>query len=60
MDKNETMVIEEEVQWGRVGYILLEGNNVIFDTSCGEYGPVAFDIKILIEAIKKHTDEPTI
>lgn len=60
MGDKETMVIEEDVQWSRVGYLQLVGDKVVFDTSCGEYGPLIFDLQILIDAIKTHTDESDI
>jgi hypothetical protein len=54
----ETIVFEGKAGWYREAYIRLEDNKVIFDCSDGEYGPVEFDISLLIEALKNHTTPP--
>lgn len=54
----ETIVFEGKASWYREAYIRLEDNKVIFDCSDGEYGPVEFDISLLIEALKNHTTSP--
>ena len=56
----ETTVFEGEGNWSREAYIKLKDNKVIFDCSDEEYGPVEFDISLLIEALNKHTSEHTI
>ena len=47
-------VIVEEVKYGRTAYLNLEKDEVIFDTSDGEYGPVRFKLEILKKAIADH------
>jgi hypothetical protein len=54
----ETIVFEGYADWGRNAYLLLKDNKVIFDCSDEEYGPVEFDISLLIEALKNHTTPP--
>jgi|LakMenEpi03Aug12_release.lakeMendotaPanAssembly.Ray.scaffolds.fasta_scaffold2629606_1 hypothetical protein len=49
-----TNVIHQECNWGRTGKLFFLNNQVYFDTSDGEYGPVIFDVKLLIQAFKKH------
>jgi len=50
----ETLVIKQEVKWGRNAYLKIEDDRVIFDTSDGEYGPVVFHLEILDEALLTH------
>ena len=50
----ETTVFEGKAEWYRDAYLRLKDNKVIFDCSDEEYGPVEFDISLLIEAINKH------
>jgi len=47
-------VIVEEVKYDRTAYLNLEKDEVIFDTSDGEYGPVRFKLEILKKAIADH------
>jgi hypothetical protein len=47
-------VIVEEVKYHRVAYLNLEKDEVVFDTSDGEYGPVRFKLEILKKAIADH------
>jgi hypothetical protein len=54
----ETIVFEGKAGWYREAYLNLKDNKVIFDCSDGEYGPVEFDISLLIEALKNHTTPP--
>jgi hypothetical protein len=55
----ETIVFEGYADWGRNAYLLLKDNKVIFDCSDEEYGPVEFDISLLIKALKNHTTPPS-
>jgi len=50
----ETIVFEGKAQWHREAYLRLKDDKVIFDCSEDEYGPIEFDISLLIEALKKH------
>jgi hypothetical protein len=50
----ETIVYEQEVNYGRFGLLKLVDNNVTFDTSDGEYGIVVLPITLLEEALKQH------
>ena len=50
----ETGVFEGKAQWHREAYLRLKDDKVIFDCSEDEYGPIEFDISLLIEALKKH------
>ena len=51
----ETIVFEGKAQWHREAYLRLKDDKVIFDCSEDEYGPIEFDIALLIEALKKHS-----
>lgn len=50
----KTEVIEKNVNYGRTGYLILENNNVVFDTSDEEYGPLIFKLEHLEKMIKQH------
>ena len=50
----ETTVFEGKAEWYRDAYLILKDDKVIFDCSDEEYGPVEFDISLLIEALNKH------
>jgi len=50
-------VINVEVKWGRTAYIDIENDMVIFDTSGEEYGPVAFPLQQLEDAIKEYKEK---
>ena len=49
-----TIVFKGEATLGRLAYIKLEDNKVIFDCSDEEYGPIVFDIELLRDALNKH------
>lgn len=49
-----TEVIDKEVNYNRRGYLMFENNNVIFDTSDEEYGPVIISLSLLEEKLKEH------
>lgn len=50
----ETVVYKCEAKWGRLAYLKLVDDKVIFDDSDEEYGPVVFDLTLLKEALEKH------
>lgn len=52
----ETIIHECEANYGRKAYIKLVGDKVIYDDSMDEYGPIEFNIEILIEALDKHVN----
>jgi len=53
----ETIVYKGESRWSRSTYIKLVDDKVIYDDSDDEYGPIEFDIKLLIEALDKHMNQ---
>lgn len=50
----KTEVIKKDVNYGRTGYLTLDKDKVIFDTSNEEYGPVKFSLSHLEQMIKQH------
>lgn len=52
-----TIIHETESKWGRTGIIKFIDNQVHFDCSDGEYGPVEFDLKILIDTLNVHINK---
>ena len=50
----ETIVYTGESKWDRRTYMKLVDDKVVYDDSDEEYGPIEFDIKLLIEALEKH------
>jgi hypothetical protein len=52
-----TEVINEKVAYGRTGILNFIGNEVLFDTSDGEYGPLIISIKLLEEKLKEHKEK---
>lgn len=52
----KTPIFKGEGHYGRQAFIELDGNVVRFDCSDGEYGPIEFDIKILVDALEIHAD----
>lgn len=57
MKNKETLIFMGEGQWGRKAYIKLVNDKVIFDCSDKEYGPIKFDIQILIDKLNNHINE---
>lgn len=53
----ETLVHEGDAQWHRPAYLKLVGNQVVFDCSDGEYGPIEFDIETLRRALYMHLND---
>lgn len=50
----KTEVIKKDVNYNRTGYLILDNDKVIFDTSDEEYGPVKFSLNHLEQMIKEH------
>lgn len=57
MDPQVTIIHETETNWGRQGIIKLIDNRVYYDCSDGEYGPVEFDLDILLTALNAHKNK---
>lgn len=53
----KTEVIKKDVNYGRTGYLILDDDKVIFDTSDEEYGPVKFSLSHLEQMIKEHKEK---
>lgn len=53
----ETIVYEGDAQWHRSAYLKLVGDQVVFDCSDGEYGPIKFDIETLRRAMYEHLND---
>jgi len=53
----ETVVYQGDAQWHRPAYLKLVGNQVVFDCSDGEYGPIKFDIDTLKQALFAHMND---
>lgn len=53
----KTQVVSTKCKWGREGYLEIVGNEVIFDTSDDEYGPVFIDLQLLEDKIKEHKEK---
>lgn len=53
----ETLVYQGDAQWHRPAYLKLVGNQVVFDCSDGEYGPIEFDIETLRRAMYEHLSD---
>lgn len=49
----EIIVYQGEANWGRNAYLKLVNDKVVFDCSDGEYGPIEFDLELLIKALNK-------
>jgi hypothetical protein len=52
-----TLVIHKELRWGRCGLIELIGEEVVIDTSDGEYGPLVIPIELLEQKLKEHKEK---
>jgi len=50
----KTLVYQGDAAWGRLAYLKLVDDKVVFDCSNEEYGPIEFDLEILVEALSKH------
>lgn len=49
----EIIVYQGEAQWNRSAYLKLIDDKVVFDCSDKEYGPIEFDLELLIKALNK-------
>lgn len=52
----ETLVYCGDAQWQRLAYLKLVDDQVVFDCSDGEYGPIGFDIETLRKAMYEHVN----
>ena len=50
----KTTVYQGDAAWGRLAYLKLVDDKVVFDCSDEEYGPIEFDIEILTKALSQH------
>ena len=50
----KSIVYQGEAKWNRNAYFKLIDDKVVFDCSDEEYGPIEFDLELLIEALSKH------
>jgi hypothetical protein len=55
----ETLIYKGDAKWSRSSYMKFVDNEVIFDCSDEEYGPIIFDIDLLVQAYHKHYDIDT-
>jgi len=53
----KTIIHEQEAAYSREAYITFVNDEVEFDCSDGEYGPITFPIEKLIEALDLHTNK---
>jgi hypothetical protein len=53
----ETIIHEQKAAYSRNAYIKFINEEVEFDCSDGEYGPIIFPIEKLIEALDLHTNK---
>ena len=50
----KTLVYQGDAAWGRLAYLKLVDDKVVFDCSDEEYGPIKFDLELLVKALNKH------
>lgn len=50
----KSIVYQGEAKWGRPAYLKLIDDKVVFDCSDEEYGPIEFDLELLVDALSKH------
>lgn len=50
----KTLVYQGNAAWGRNAYLKLVDDKVVFDCSDEEYGPIEFDLELLVKALNKH------
>ena len=53
----EIIVYQGDAAYGRSAYLKLIDDKVVFDCSDAEYGPIEFDLELLIEALNKLKNE---
>lgn len=51
-----TPVFKGDAKYSRTSYIVLDGGKVRFDCSDEEYGPIEFDINLLVDALEIHAN----
>lgn len=52
--QTKTIVFEGSSSYNRSAYLEFVGDTVIFDDSGGEYGPIEFNINLLVDALEIH------
>jgi len=50
----KTLIFKGEAKYSRQAYMEFDGDKVRFDCSDEEYGPIEFDINILVDVLYKH------
>lgn len=53
----ETLVYAGDAQWGRKSYMKFVNDKVVFDCSDEEYGPIEFDMTLLIKSFSEHKND---
>ena len=53
-NKKVTVVNNCEAKYGRTAYLSIVGDEVIFDNSQDEYGPIILDLQLLKDKIVEH------
>lgn len=53
----ETQVVRKSAKYGRLAYIDIQDDEVEFDVSGEEYGPIRFPLALLKEKIKEHDEK---
>ena len=53
----ETLVFAGDAQWGRKSYMKFVNDKVVFDCSDEEYGPIEFDMDLLIKSFSEHKND---
>jgi len=53
----ETLVYAGDAQWGRKSYMKFVNDKVVFDCSDEEYGPIEFDLDLLIKSFSEHKND---
>ena len=54
--KKETLICKTDANWSRNAYIKFVDDTVVFDCSDEEYGPIEFNIDLLVKAYQEHYD----
>lgn len=57
MDKPKTLIDSQKAAYNRGAYIEIIGDEVVYDTSDEEYGPIYFPLEQLEQKIKEHKEK---
>jgi len=49
-----TIILDDYAKWGRSAILKIENDQIIFDCSDEEYGPIYIKLELVEQAIKKH------